>query len=142
MSACPAHGEDSAGPAPWVAPAHRPSTRVKGRMLLLLPSLPCLWLVFVLIMTIQIYFNCQTAKVSTPQWVPSESCHAWGNGIPGNPGGICRTRQCPLSPRGKGRCQQVLLLAGEAVLHFHPTAGNLNILLCIYYNLVSRQSSV
>lgn len=30
----------SAGPALWVAPAHRPSTSIEGRTLLLLPSLP------------------------------------------------------------------------------------------------------
>lgn len=42
VSACPTHGADSAGPALWVSPAHRPSTSVEGRTLLLLPSLP--WL--------------------------------------------------------------------------------------------------
>lgn len=31
---------------------------------------------------------------------------------------------------------------GRGMLHFHPIAGNGNILLCIYYNLVPSQSSV
>lgn len=43
-----------------------------------LPAWPLFQFVFVLILTIQIYFNWQPAKVSPPQPAPSESCHALG----------------------------------------------------------------
>lgn len=87
----------------------RPSTSVEGKTAASAPpARPLVKLVFVLIFTIQIYFNRQPAKVISLQPVPSESRRAWGRSgpreLPGDAGVLWDEAMGPVVPGGKGGC--------------------------------------